>query len=109
IRDLVTAYLACRAGTAPDWAPLPLTYTDYTLWKHDRLGEFTDEWSRATHQLRYWANALAGRPALLDLPTRALPAPPADPAAGTLIPVTFDAHTHAGLLRLADDGRASLL
>ncbi|WP_336082291.1 condensation domain-containing protein [Nocardia sp. SSK8] len=108
IRDLVTAYLACAAGTDPDWPPLPLSYTDYTLWKHAQLGEFTDEWSRATHQLRYWANALAGRPALLDLPAREQLSPSPDPAAGALIPVGFDARTHAGLLRLAQDGRASL-
>ncbi|MFB7874183.1 condensation domain-containing protein [Nocardia sp. NPDC056064] len=108
IRDLVTAYLACRAGTAPAWAPLPFSYIDYTLWKHDRLGDFTDEWSRATHQLRYWANALAGRPAPLRLPAREHLSPPADPAAGALIALSFDARTHVGLLRLAQDGRASL-
>lgn len=108
IRDLVTAYLACRAGTCPQWPPLPISYRDYTLWKHEQLGEFTDEWSRATHQLRYWANALAGRPALLDLPVRAQPMAPIDPVAGALLPISLDAATHAGLLRLAQDGRASL-
>ncbi|MFF5034896.1 condensation domain-containing protein [Nocardia salmonicida] len=108
IRDLVTAYLACRAGTSPQWRPLPISYTDYTLWKHEQLGEFTDEWSRATHQLRYWANALAGRPARLALPAREQPAPPIDPVAGALLPISFDAATHAGLLRLAHEGRASL-
>ncbi|MFD5176593.1 condensation domain-containing protein [Nocardia sp. NPDC058379] len=108
IRDLVTAYLACRGGTAPEWSPLPVSYTDYTLWKHAQLGEFTDEWSRATHQLRYWANALAGRPALLDLPAREPQSPPVDPVAGALLPISFDARTHAGLLRVAQDRRASL-
>ncbi|MFC6010546.1 condensation domain-containing protein [Nocardia lasii] len=108
IRDLITAYAACSAGTTPAWTPLPITYTDYTLWKHEQLGEFTDEWSRATQQLRYWANALAGRPARLDLPTRRSPAPPVDPIAGALLPISFDAATHAGLLRLAQEARASL-
>ncbi|WP_410877177.1 condensation domain-containing protein [Nocardia sp. A7] len=108
IRDLVTAYLACRAGTSPQWPPLPVSYIDYTLWKHEQLGEFTDEWSRATHQLRYWANALAGRPALLDLPAREQPVPSIDPVAGALLPISFDAATHAGLLRVAQDARASL-
>ncbi|WP_236573443.1 condensation domain-containing protein [Nocardia caishijiensis] len=107
-RDLVTAYLACHTGTPPRWEPLPVTYTDYTLWKHAQLGEFTDEWSRATHQLRYWANALAGRPALLEFPVRQRSMSASDPAAGALIPVAFDAATHAGLLRLAQDRRASL-
>ncbi|MFD6396874.1 condensation domain-containing protein [Nocardia sp. NPDC060249] len=108
IRDLVTAYLACRAGTVPLWPPLPISYIDYTLWKHEQLGEFTDEWSRATHQLRYWANTLAGRPALLALPAREVPAASIDPVAGALLPISFDAATHAGLLRMAQEGRASL-
>lgn len=108
IRDLVTAYLACLAGTCPQWAPLPISYLDYTLWKHEQLGEFTDEWSRATHQLRYWANTLAGRPALLDLPAREQPVTLIEPGTGALLPISFDAATHAGLLRLAHDRRASL-
>ena len=40
IGDLVTAYLACRAGTVTHWPPLPISYIDYTLWKHEQLGEF---------------------------------------------------------------------
>ena len=35
-------------------------------------------------------------------------APPIDPVAGALLPISLDAATHAGLLRLAHDGRASL-
>ncbi|WP_043651409.1 condensation domain-containing protein [Nocardia thailandica] len=111
VRDLVTAYLAHRDGTPPDWRPLPVGYGDYTLWKHAQLGEFTDEWSRATQQLRYWANALAGRPALLDLPARdpADVAVDADPVAGGLLPVSLPPRVHAGLLALARQGQASLL
>lgn len=110
LRDLVTAYLAHRDGTAPDWRPLPVGYGDYTLWKHAHLGEFTDEWSRATQQLRYWANALAGRPALLDLPARdpAEPGPDRDPVAGGLLPVSLSPGVHTGLLALARHAQASL-
>ncbi|WP_280493434.1 condensation domain-containing protein, partial [Nocardia asiatica] len=81
LRDLVTAYLARQAGTAPDWTPLPVDYADYTLWKHAQLGDYSDEWSRATQQLRYWANALAGRPPVLEFScTRPRPGPPPPPA-----------------------------
>ncbi|GGK34856.1 hypothetical protein GCM10011591_03100 [Nocardia camponoti] len=108
LRDLTTAYLAAVGGVAPAWEPLPVTYTDYTLWKHAQLGEFSDEGSRATQQLRYWANALAGRPAVLELPGRPQCPGPVDPVAGALLPVAMDPATQAGLLRLAQDRRASL-
>ncbi len=68
LRDLGAAYTARATGRAPVLPPLPVDYADYTLWKHALLGDFADEWSRATQQLRYWANTLAGRPALLRFP-----------------------------------------
>lgn len=68
LRDLGAAYTARAGGRAPALPPLPVDYADYTLWKHALLGDFADEWSRATQQLRYWANTLAGRPAMLHFP-----------------------------------------
>lgn len=110
LRDLGTAYLARQAGAAPDWAPLPIDYADYTLGKHAQLGDYSDEWSRATQQLRYWANTLAGRPAVLEFPcARPRPVRRAGAAgAGAVVPVAFGAGVHRALLDRACAARASL-
>ncbi|MGK8524138.1 condensation domain-containing protein [Nocardia asteroides] len=110
LRDLATAYHARQAGTAPDWKPLPIDYADYTLWKHAQLGDYSDEWSRATQQLRYWANTLAGRPPVLEFPcARPRPARRTGAAsAGAVVPVTFGAGVHRALLERACAARASL-
>lgn len=110
LRDLTTAYLARRAGRAPGWPPLPVAYADYTLWKHAQLGDYSDEWSRATQQLRYWANALAGRRPMLEFAcAREYPRESARDTTGATVPVVFDAAVHAALLRRAQGSRASLL
>ncbi|MEZ5210767.1 amino acid adenylation domain-containing protein [Gordonia sp. (in: high G+C Gram-positive bacteria)] len=64
-RDLAVAYRARRAGQAPSWAPLPVTYRDYTVWRR----AWADETGSAETQLTYWRERLAGLPDLLALPT----------------------------------------
>ncbi|WP_261720613.1 non-ribosomal peptide synthetase [Streptomyces sp. FZ201] len=61
--DLSTAYAARLAGTAPDWQPLDIQYADYTLWQRQLVE------TKGPAQLAYWADALAGLPQELALPT----------------------------------------
>jgi hypothetical protein len=63
IDDLITAYEARRAGRAPGWNLLPVSYADYTLWHQEILEE-----GLADEQLSYWREALAGLPDEIPLP-----------------------------------------
>ncbi len=68
-RDLVRAYLSRIVGNAPDWAPLPIDYADYSVWQRAVLGSDHDPNSLLSRQLRYWTTELAGLPEVLPLPT----------------------------------------
>lgn len=68
-RDVMIAYTARAAGHTPSWAPLPVQYADYTLWKLESLGDETDPDSTAASQLDFWRTELDGVPDLLPLPT----------------------------------------
>ncbi|MEV6959830.1 condensation domain-containing protein [Streptomyces sp. NPDC051207] len=107
LRDLAFAYDARRAGRAPDWQPLPVQYTDYTLWQHDVLGDPDDPDSLAAEQLAHWRDALAGAPPLIDLPSdRPRPAEPS--GRGATVTGRLDAAAHGRLLALARGRRATL-
>ncbi|WP_156660820.1 non-ribosomal peptide synthetase, partial [Mycobacterium sp. 852002-10029_SCH5224772] len=69
VRDLGAAYVRRSSGQAPDWAPLPVHYVDYTLWQRAQFGDLDDPGSPIAAQLRYWRDALAGMPERLELPT----------------------------------------
>ena len=69
VGDLSVAYASRCAGRAPDWAPLPVQYVDYTLWQRAQLGDLADSDSPIAAQLGYWEQALAGMPERLVLPT----------------------------------------
>ena len=67
--DLGAAYAGRCAGRAPDWAPLPVQYVDYTLWQRAQFGDLADADSAICAQLGYWQQVLAGMPERLVLPT----------------------------------------
>ncbi|MER6156419.1 amino acid adenylation domain-containing protein [Streptomyces sp. NPDC001868] len=60
--DLTTAYRARVEGHAPEWAPLPVQYADYTLWQDTLLDQVGEA------QLAHWTEALRELPEELALP-----------------------------------------
>ncbi|WP_211225471.1 non-ribosomal peptide synthetase [Amycolatopsis nigrescens] len=101
LRDLATAYAARVAGVAPDFAPLPVQYADYTLWQREFLGTEDDPGSVLAGQLAYWEKALAGLPDELELPRdRPRPARPSYRGASVSVPLPPELHRRARKLAL---------
>ncbi|MFE4577316.1 amino acid adenylation domain-containing protein [Streptomyces chartreusis] len=105
--DLGRAYTARRAGHAPDWAPLPVQYTDYTIWQRDVLGDPADPTALGAEQLAYWRERLVGLPEELALPYDRK-RPPVASSCGERLPVQLDAELHAALSRLAGQTRSTV-
>ncbi|MGH3511504.1 MAG: amino acid adenylation domain-containing protein [Pseudonocardiaceae bacterium] len=105
--DLSTAYTARCQGQFPGWAPLMVQYADYTLWQHRLLGDRADPDSLFATQVRYWAEALAGLPEQVMLPTDH-PRPAVASYRGSRVAVRLDAALHQRLVDLARRGEASV-
>ncbi|MHA6779791.1 amino acid adenylation domain-containing protein [Pseudonocardia saturnea] len=102
LADLDSAYAARVAGTAPDWAPLPVQYADYTLWQRDLLDSGV-----ADAQLTYWTDTLRGLPVELDLPLdRPRPARPS--GRGGIVSTALDPAVVAALRALSGATGASM-
>ncbi|HUQ56290.1 non-ribosomal peptide synthetase [Lentzea sp.] len=106
-RDLSTAYTARLAGETPDWEPLPVQYTDYTVWQQEVLGSDDDPDSEITEQLAYWRNALADLPEQVVLPTDR-PRPAAATHRGAAVEVAVDSEVHHRLTALAAETGSTL-
>ncbi|WP_141714241.1 non-ribosomal peptide synthetase [Micromonospora inyonensis] len=105
--DLATAYTARTTGHAPQWEPLPVQYTDYTLWQQQLLGTDDDPASEINRQLTYWGTTLAGLPDELPLPTDHPRPPHASYRAGR-VDLTIDPTTHDALRTVARNNDATL-
>ncbi|WP_174187479.1 non-ribosomal peptide synthetase, partial [Nocardia barduliensis] len=106
-RDLMTAYSARAAGSAPSWEPLPVQYADYTLWQREMLGEESDQNSLFARQIGFWRQRLADVPERLDLPAdRARPA--VFSGRGASLEFKIDAGVHSALNGLAQRFEATL-
>ncbi|MBY6705276.1 amino acid adenylation domain-containing protein [Rhodococcus sp. BP-241] len=76
-RDVMVAYAARIRGAAPQWTPLPVQYSDFTLWQRAVLGDEADPESRAHRDLSFWTDTLADLPDECTLPgDRVRPAAP---------------------------------
>ncbi|RAY16066.1 non-ribosomal peptide synthetase [Actinomadura craniellae] len=106
-RDLTEAYRARHASRAPDWAPLPVGYADYTVWAHDLLGDLADRQSPGGRQLGYWRRTLRDLPAELPLPADR-PRPAAPGGRADLVEFELDADLHRAADRLARQSGTSL-
>ncbi|GLX51530.1 non-ribosomal peptide synthetase [Streptomyces hygroscopicus subsp. hygroscopicus] len=100
-RDLGQAYQARCRGTAPEWVPLPVEYSDYTVWHEELVAQVGAE------QLAYWRETLAGAPPELTLPVDR-PYPAAPTHHGGLAHFALDADLHRALTRLGQGQGASL-
>jgi amino acid adenylation domain-containing protein len=106
LRDLGTAYGARRAGRAPAWAPLPVQYSDFTLWQREVLGDPADPDSVLGRQAGYWRKALAGLPERIELPAdfrRPVTSPP-----GGTVPLRISPALHQALARVAAEAGATV-
>ncbi len=105
-RDLGVAYASRCAGRAPGWAPLAVQYADYTLWQRQYLGELQDPHSVIALELRFWEDALAGMPELLQLPTDR-PYPPVADCRGAMVAVDWPAELQQRVGAVAREHNAS--
>ncbi|MDV3129201.1 amino acid adenylation domain-containing protein [Mycobacterium sp. 21AC1] len=106
VTDLGAAYARRCAGQAPAWKPLPVQYADYTLWQRAQLGELESSDSRISQQLTYWADALAGMPERLVLPTDR-PYPLVADHSGARVDVEWPAALQQQVARLAREHNAT--
>ncbi|MFC8964999.1 non-ribosomal peptide synthase/polyketide synthase [Streptomyces sp. NPDC057094] len=101
LADLSTAYAARTAGYAPDWAPLPATYADYTLWQEELLA------ADGADLLAHWTERLRGLPEELVLPTDR-PRPRESGHAGGTVGFTLSPELERALRDLARAEGASM-
>jgi amino acid adenylation domain-containing protein len=104
--DLAYAYNARHSGHAPGWTPLPVQYADYTLWQHALLAHPDHPDSRASRQLAYWCDALAGAPELCCL-TPDRPRPAVSSHRGASVPLHIPATLHRDLLTVGQQHGAA--
>ncbi|MEG3632743.1 amino acid adenylation domain-containing protein [Micromonospora palythoicola] len=100
LRDLVTAYSTRLRGAAPQWAPLPVQYKDYTIWQQQLLGDESDPDSIAAAQVEYWRAELADVPQPLHLPLDR-PRPTAASHQGGHVDFELDEELLTGVAKIA--------
>ncbi|MGW6461009.1 amino acid adenylation domain-containing protein, partial [Streptomyces sp. NPDC055078] len=101
LTDLDTAYTAHTQNRAPEFAPLPVQYADYTLWQRQLLNETTRPLTD------YWHTTLTALPDELTLPTDR-PRPTTPTHNGDVVHFDVPKATVAGLARIAREAGATM-
>ncbi len=96
-RELDALYGAFAAGRADPLPPLVIQYPDYAAWQRRWLSG-----DRLEAQVDYWRGALAGAPALLELPTDR-PRPDQQSYTAGFVAVDIDAELTRGLERVSHE------
>ncbi|HEX4726248.1 MAG TPA: amino acid adenylation domain-containing protein, partial [Jatrophihabitans sp.] len=100
--ELGALYATFHNGADDPLPPLRIQYADYAAWQRTELAE-----GRLAEQGEYWRRALAGAPALLELPTDR-PRPPVPDHHAKEFRLRFDAELTAGLKALAEQHGCTL-
>ncbi|MFE3290101.1 amino acid adenylation domain-containing protein [Rhodococcus sp. NPDC059234] len=95
--ELLAAYTARVAGSAPVLPELPVGYRDYVAWSDQVLGDPADESSRHATQLAYWRDRLSGLPEHLALPGER----PGGAPRGEVVGLPIDERLHEDIDALA--------
>ncbi|WP_155289289.1 non-ribosomal peptide synthetase, partial [Rhodococcoides fascians] len=106
-RDVMVAYGARSAGSAPMWDPLAVQYADFALWQHAVLGNENDPTSVASRQIDFWQSALADLPDVLPMPLDR-PRPIRQSMRGSVTPFTIPADVAARLSSVAAEHESTL-
>uniref|UniRef100_UPI0022646203 condensation domain-containing protein n=1 Tax=Streptomyces sp. PR69 TaxID=2984950 RepID=UPI0022646203 len=84
VHEVGELYAAFRAGRPSPLAPLPVQYSDFSLWQRQWMDE-----ARMEAEFGYWESRLSGLPALLDLPAD-LPRPAVRSFRGRVLDLHLD-------------------
>ncbi|HWN32186.1 MAG TPA: amino acid adenylation domain-containing protein, partial [Pseudonocardia sp.] len=81
--DLAVAYRARQAGAAPEFAPLPVSYSDYARWQRAAL-----DGPEMAAQREFWRTRLRDLPEQIELPTdRTRPLGPSPEGVAVTVPL----------------------
>ncbi|HEX3555526.1 MAG TPA: amino acid adenylation domain-containing protein [Thermoanaerobaculia bacterium] len=100
--ETAALYAAFAVGKPSPLPPLALQYGDFAAWQRERLSG-----PELDRLLAYWRGALAGAPALLELPADR-PRPAVATSRGSAVPVEVPPELAAGLLDLSRSAGATL-
>ncbi|MBW1600730.1 hypothetical protein JJV70_01115 [Streptomyces sp. JJ66] len=84
VNEVGELYTAFRAGRPSPLSPLPVQYSDFSLWQRRWMDE-----ARMEAEFGYWESRLSGLPALLDLPAD-LPRPAVRSFRGRVLELHLD-------------------